>query len=111
MRPIVASWPTCAVALRTSIAGMVSEREMSSSMRLWQLTEQRARSARRPITTEERNVLTPPSLEMDLVLTEAVVSAPFIITLQPVSRSCVAPAKVMPVNSQLLRSPAMMVVG
>ena len=55
--------------------------------------------------------MTPPSLEMDLVLTEAVVSAPFMITLQPVSRSCVAPAKVMPVNSQLLRSPAMMVVG
>ena len=77
----------------------------------WQLTVQRARSAWRPTTTDERNVLTPPSLEMDLVLTEAVVSAPFKMTLQPVSRSCVAPAKVMPVNSQLPRSPARMVVG
>ena len=48
---------------------------------------------------------------MDFVLTDAVVSAPFMITLQPVSRSCVAPAKVMPVNSQVPRSPAMMVEG
>ena len=56
-------------------------------------------------------MFTPPSLEMDLVFTVAVVSAPFMTTLQPVSRSCVAPAKVMPVNSQLERAPSMMVVG
>ena len=84
---------------------------MSSSMSDEQLTVARARSALRPMTTELRNVLTPPSLEMDLVSTEAVVSAPFRMTLQPVSRSCVAPAKVMPVNSQLERAPARMVVG
>jgi hypothetical protein len=50
-------------------------------------------------------------LEMDFVSTEAVVSRPFKITLQPVSRSCVAPANVMPVNSQCERSPARIVVG
>ena len=108
---MVASWPTDAVGLRTSMAGTVSERLMSSSMSDWQLTLTRARFAWRPTTMELRKVLIPPSLEMDLVSTEAVVSAPFRMTLQPVSRSCVAPAKVMPVNSQLERSPASIVVG
>ena len=108
---MVASWPTCAVAQRTSMAGMVSERLMSSSMSDWQLTDARAFSARGPMMTELRNVLMPPSLEMDLVLTLALVFAPFMVTLQPVSRSCVAPANVMPVNSQSELSPARMVDG
>ena len=111
MRPIVASWPTEAVRLRTSIAGMVSERLMSSSMRDWHETVQRALSAWRPTTTELRKVLTPPSFEMDLALMDARVSRPLRMTLHPVSRSWFAPEKVMPVYSHTERSPCRIVVG
>ena len=60
---------------------------------------------------ELRKVCTPPDLLMPLVSTEAEVSGAPSTTLQPVSRFCPAPAKVMPVNSQLERAPSMMVVG
>ena len=70
-----------------------------------------ASSALAVTTMELRKVLTPPPLEMLLVLTVARVSGAARITLQPVSRSCVAPAKVMPVYSQTLRSPRRMEVG
>jgi hypothetical protein len=75
------------------MAGMVSERERSSSMSDWQLTDALARSAVFVTTTELLNVETPPSLESDFVLTEACVSGAASTTLQPVSRSCPWPCE------------------
>ena len=108
---MVASWPTLAVALRTSIAGMVSDRLMSSSMSDEQETDALALSAALVTTTELLNVEMPPPLESDLVSTEHLVSGAAKVTLQPVSRFCVAPAKVMPVNSQLARLPTRKELG
>ena len=68
MRPMRASWPTSASGVRTSIAGIVSEREMVSSIKDWQETAALLFLASLLMTTALRKVLMPPSLEMDLVL-------------------------------------------
>ena len=62
-------------------------------------------------TTELRNVDTPPPLEMDFVSMAAEVSGAASTTLQPVSRFCPWPAKVMPVKVQRLLRPARMDIG
>ena len=69
MRPIFASCPTSASFVRISIAGIVSEREISSSIRDWQETADLLPFAFADTTTELRKVLIPPSLEIDLVFT------------------------------------------
>ncbi len=66
MLPICASCPTSASPVRISIAGIVSDREMSSSIRDWQETADLLPALL--MHTELRNVLIPPSLEIDLVL-------------------------------------------
>ena len=66
--PILASWPTAASRVLISMAGMVSERDSESSIRDWQDTADLLFAALFFTTTELRNVLIPPSLEMDFVL-------------------------------------------
>ena len=60
---------------------------------------------------ELRKVWMPPPFEMPLVSTVAVVSGAARTTLQPVSRFCPAPAKVMPVKLDLARRPASTLMG
>ena len=62
-------------------------------------------------STELRKVLTPPSLEMDLVLTKEVVSGALWTTFVPVSRFWPLPAKVMPVNSARAPLPFKILMG
>ena len=90
---------------------MVSERLWSSSMSDWQLTLTAEFSARSVTTTELRKVWMPPPLEMPLVSTVALVSGAFSTTLQPVSRFCPAPAKVMPVKLERLLRPLSTLMG
>ena len=90
---------------------MVSERLWSSSMSEAQETDALACSAPSVMHTAERNVEMPPSLESDLALMEQRVSLPCNTTRVPVSRFWVAPANVMPVYSQLERSPTRNYVG
>ena len=68
MLPICASWPMFASFVRISIAGIVSDREMSSSIRDWQETADFVFFAAFVAETDERKVLMPPSFEIDFVL-------------------------------------------
>jgi hypothetical protein len=56
------------------MAGMVSERDIESSISDWQETAALEFSASFVTTTDERNVLIPPSLEIDFVLIYELVS-------------------------------------
>ena len=67
MLPIFASWPMEAYRVRTSMAGMVSDLEMESSIRDWQDTADLVPLALGFTTTLLRNVLIPPPLLMDRV--------------------------------------------
>ena len=111
MRPILASWPTSTASQRMSISGMVSERERSSSIRLSQETALRLFFAPGSTVTELRKFEMPPSRAMDFVVMWELVLGAAWTTLAPVSRSCPAPAKVMPVNSIRAPSPARMLMG
>lgn len=77
----------------------------------WQLTVAAESSAFLVATTLERKVETPPSLEIDLVSTLALVCGALSTTLQPVSRFWPAPAKVMPVKLDLAPRPLRMDMG
>ena len=87
------------------MAGMVSDCEMSSSIREEQSTADLAPAAPFPTTTELRKVLIPPDLEMDFAFTAEVVFFPLWTTFIPVSRFWPSPANVMPVYSILDPSP------
>ena len=93
------------------MAGMVSERLWSSSIRLWHDTLHAEFSAFGVATTLLRNVDTPPPLEMDFVSMDAEVSGAASTTLQPVSRFWPVPANVMPVNVHVDLRPARMDMG
>ena len=93
------------------MAGIVSERLRSSSIRDSQLTLDLLPAALGSTTTEERKLETPPSRAMLLVEMWLVVLGAACTTLAPVSRSCPAPAKVMPVNSMRAPSPCSTLIG
>ena len=65
----MASCPISTSSHLTSIAGTVSERDISSSISDAQSTADLAPLASGPITTALLNVLIPPLFEMDFVLT------------------------------------------
>ena len=111
MRPILASWPTSTASQRMSMAGIVSERLRSSSIRDSQLTLDLLPLAFGSTTTDERKFDTPPSRAMLLVEIWLVVFGAACTTLAPVSRSCPAPANVMPVNSMRAPSPCRTLIG
>ena len=93
------------------MAGMVSDRLMSSSMSDWHDTLAAAPRAFSVATMDERNVEAPPPFEMDFVSTVADVSGAASTTLQPVSRFWPAPANVMPVKLLVDLRPARMDIG
>ena len=77
---------------------MVSERLMSSSLSDWHDTLAADPFAASVATMDDLHVEMPPPFEMDFVSMDADVSGAASTTLQPVSRFCPAPAKVMPVK-------------